>query len=134
MKDTITRILLKIINILFMYNIRGTCLGCLVGIILLSLQPVLEIFFPVVGNIEWYGFIAFGVLLFNIKSLIKREYEDPRIEIQMKYLREMLKEGKLSDKEKRIYWREAIKCILDISSENVDKTNKEDSFSNNILT
>lgn len=134
MKDTITRILLKILNSLFMYNIRGTCFGCLMGIILLSLQPVLETFFPVVGNIEWYGFIAFGVLMFNIKSMIKREYEDPRIEMQMKYLREMLKEGKLSDKEKRIYWREAIKCILEISSKNLDKTNEADSYSNNLFT
>lgn len=134
MWDIITRFFLKVLNTLFLYNVKGTCFGCLVGLTVSSLQPMLAIYIPNFERIEWYGFVAFGVLIFNIKPMIKKEYEDPRIEIQMKYLREMLKEGKLSEKEKRLYWREAISCILNISSESVNKTNKMDGSSNNLFT
>ena len=48
--------------------------------------------------------------------------------MQLKYLREILKEANLSDKEKRVYWRETINCILNISTENMNKTDKDNDF------
>lgn len=133
MKDTITRILLKILNILFLYNVLGTCYGCLLGLTLLSLQEVLAEYIPIIALVKWYGFITFGVLIFNIKLMVKKEYEDPRIEMQLKYLREILKEGNLSDKEKRTYWREAINCILKISCESKDNITNKNGYSNNLF-
>ncbi|RKI74797.1 hypothetical protein [uncultured Clostridium sp.] len=128
MKDTITRMLLKIVNILFLYNVLGTCYGCLFGLILLSLKAALATYIPIVALVEWYGFISFGILMFNIKPMVKKKYEDPKIEMQLKYLREILKEANLSDKEKRVYWRETINCILNISTENMNKTDKDNDF------
>lgn len=128
MKDTITRMLLKIVNILFLYNVLGTCYGCLFGLILLSLKAALATYIPIVALVEWYGFISFGILMFNIKPMVKKKYEDPKIEMQLKYLREILKEANLSDKEKRVYWRETINCILNVSTENMNKTDKDNDF------
>ena len=57
MKDTITRMLLKIVNILFLYNVLGTCYGCLFGLILLSLKEALATYIYIVALVGWYGFI-----------------------------------------------------------------------------
>lgn len=131
MKDIITRIFLKILTILFIYNVQGTCFGCCLGLMLLSLQSVLAVYIPIIALVKWYGFITFGVLIFNIKPIVKNKYEDPVIETQLKYVREIMKEGNLSDKEKRAYWRKTIDNIL--SSENTDRMNKADDFGNNLF-
>ena len=133
MKDTITRILLKVLTILFIYNVQGTCYGCLFGLTLLSMKSVLAEFFPIIALIKWYGFITFGVLGFNIIPIIKKKYEDPVIETQLKYIREIMKESNLSDKEKRACWRKVIENILKTSSENMNNTNKKDDFENNLF-
>lgn len=72
MKDIITALLLKILNILFLYNVLGTSYGCLVGLFLLSIQPLIVMFIPILGFIKWYGFITFGILIFNVKPMIRK--------------------------------------------------------------
>ena len=119
--DNSTKYLSRAINILFLYNVIGTSCGLLVGIFLLSMQDVLSLLFPFIALIKGYGFIAFGVLLFNIKPLVKGKYTDPKIEIKLKYIREMLSEGNFSDSEQRKIWRDA---ITSISKELIDDTYK----------
>ncbi len=112
MEDKISKMLSKILNILFLYNIVGTTYGGLVGIFLLSIQDVIAIYIPFVGLIKWYGFIVFGVLVFNIKPLVKRKYEDPKMEMSLKYMREAIAQGNFSEKEIRQLWREYIVAML----------------------
>lgn len=119
--DFVTRLLLKILNILFMYNILGTCYGCLLGIFLLSLQDVLAVYISVIGSIKWYGFIAFGVLAFNITTMTIRKYEDPDIEKRLKYIKEIIKESNFSEQEKRTIWRETVSSIIKDFSGNTNK-------------
>ena len=133
MKDNVTKILLKAINILFLYNVLGTSYGCLFGLLLLSLQKVFALFIPSFGLIKWYGFIAFGVLVFNIPPIVKKKYTDPKIETKLKYTREILKEGNFGEKEKRTIWRDMIISVSRELSE--DETNiKPNNDSNNIVT
>lgn len=123
--DNITKYLARVIDTLFLYNFKGTCSGILFGIFLLSVQDLLALFFPIIGLIKWYGFISFGVLLFNIKPLIKGKYVDPKIEIQLKYVREILNEGNFSNAEKKKIFRDLLK--LKYLSENFfDDTHEPD--------
>jgi len=133
MKNTVTKILLKTINILFLYNVLGTSYGCLFGLLLLSLQNVFALYIPLFGMIKWYGFIAFGVLTFNIPPIIKKKYTDPKIETRLKYTREILEEGNFGEKEKRIIWRDTIISVSRELSE--EATNiKPSNDSNNLVT
>lgn len=130
MKDTITRLLLKVINILFLYNVIGTIYGCLFGLLLLSLQNVISLYLVQFKLIEWYGFIVFGVLIFNLKPLISKKYEDPRIEMRLKYIRELLKEGNFSESEKRRIWRETINEV----SKELSMESKDNNINNDIIS
>lgn len=131
MKNTITYILSKTFKILFLYNVVGTSLGALVGIIFLSLQDMLATYCPAVGLVRGYGFIAFGILIFNIKPLSKKTYEDPKIELNLKYIREVIQEGNFSEKEKRAIWR---KMIDSITNELLDDNNNDNQDDNNNVT
>lgn len=128
MKDTGTKILLQVINILFLYNVTGTSYGVLVGLIILGCQDLITTFFPIFGLIKWYGFIAIGILIFNIKPFVKKEYVDPKMEKQLRYVREVVKEGNFSDKEKRMIWRKTINSIIIGPTET--NTSCEDSSNN----
>ena len=107
--------ILRGINILFLYNVTGTSYGVLVGLLLLSIQETIGTFLPVFNSIKWYGFIVFGILIFNIKPLIKHKYEDPSIETKMKYAREICKEANFSEKEVKMVYRKLINSILEES-------------------
>ena len=127
MKDTVTKIFIKVLNILFLYNIVGTTFGCLVGFLALSFQEAFALYFPLIGKIKWYGFISLGVLLFNIPPLVKKRYMDPEIEKRLKYTREILKEGAFTDKEKKLHWRRLMNTILKEWSEDTANTEHNDS-------
>lgn len=113
----------KAINGLFFYNFLGTSYGILVGVLLLSLQDVFALLYPPIGLIKEPGFLAFGIVVFNIKFMIKKKYEDPNIEVKLKYIREMIEEGNFSESEKRRIWRNAINTIILEYSQNADPTN-----------
>lgn len=132
MKDIVSRIVLQAINTLFLYNIQGTSYGVLLGVFLLSLQDVFSIYILLVGSVKWYGFIAFGILLFNIKPMINKTYINPMIEMQLKYVREMLNESNLSDREKKLIWRDTIKSISNELSKGVNYTNINSDLNNGV--
>lgn len=96
-----------------MYNVVGTTYGALLGIFMLSIQDVIALYFPFVALIKWYGFITLGVLIFNIKPLVKRKYEEPKMEISLKYMREAIAQGNFSEKEIRQLWRDFIVTMLE---------------------
>ena len=121
--DKFTYYISRAINVLFLYNVLGTSYGVLVGLLLLSLQDVFASLYPPIGLIKGFGFVLFGILLFNIKFMIKRKYEDPNIEAKLKYIREMLKEGKFTEAEKRAIWRNAINSIVLEYNQNTNTTN-----------
>lgn len=100
MKNIITYILSKTFKILFLYNVVGSSLGALMGVIFLSLQNMLAEYCPAIGLIKWYGFIAFGIFIFNIKPLLKT-YEDPKIELNLKYIKEVIQGREFFRKRKK---------------------------------
>lgn len=118
---------------LFLYNVLGTCYGCLIGVVLIALQDLVASYVPVIGHIKWYGFIALGVLLFNIDPIIKRKYEDPKIELRLKYIRETLKEGNFSDNEKREIWKKQINVISEELSDIGNNMANENDSNRNVL-
>lgn len=111
-KEQLTYQASRAINTLFLYNVLGTSYGILFGVFIISIQKVIAIYCPIFGLIEWYGFIAFGVLLFNIKPIVKKEYLDPDIEKQLVYIRQIIKEGNLTKAEERTIWRNAVNSII----------------------
>lgn len=132
--DNLTKYLAQVINILFLYNVIGTCYGVLCGIVLLSVKDLIILLLPSIGLIKWYGFIAFGVLAFNIKPLVKKKYVDPKIEMQLKYVREMIAEANFSNAEKKQIWRDTIKSISKDFSNNSHVSNNQDDISQNSST
>ena len=111
-KDKITYQVSRAINSLFLYNWTGTCYGILLGITIMGFQKLIAEYFPPFGLIEWYAFIAFGVLFFNIKPMITKKYLDPNIEQHLVYIRKIIKEGKFTESEERTIWRKSINIIL----------------------
>lgn len=132
MRNSITRILLYVLNVLFIYDVLGTCYDCLLGLLLLSLQSALATYIEVIGLIKWYGFIVFGVLIFNIKLIVKQEYIDLRAEVRLKYTREVLKEKCWTEMEKRALWRSTIREILDDLFKNTDISNGKNDSNNGV--
>ena len=127
MHDPLSKVFSKIINILFLYNVTGTSYGVLIGLLLLSLQDIISIYIPVFSLIKWYGFIILGILIFNIKPLTSNKYEDPKIEMQLKYIREMIKEGNFTAKEKKQIWENVINStIIEFSNTTSDTENSDD--------
>lgn len=131
MKDDISRILLKGINGLFLYNFVGTSLGCLVGLLLLSLQGLIAEYIPQIGLIKWYGFIVFGILLFNIPRFVTKKFVDPKIESKLRYLREIIKEANFSKMEAKAIWRNFLKTFIESSVDiiNVEHGDNSDNIS-----
>lgn len=129
-KDVFTYQISRAFNILFLYNVLGTSYGVLLGFLLLSLQDLIASLFTPFGLIKWYGFIFFGVLLFNIKPIVKKKYIDPDIERQLAYIRQMIKEGKFSDTEKRGIWRNAINSIIFEYNQNANMTHNNSNSHN----
>lgn len=84
-------------------------------------------YFPPIGLIKGYGFIAFGILIFNIKPFVKKKYFDPYIEKQLAYIRQVVKEGKFTESEERALWGNAINSIL---SEYNQTANSSDNLHN----
>ena len=119
-----SRYILRGLNILFLYNVNGTSYGILVGLLLLSLQDAIGTIFPFFLSIKWYGFIVFGVIIFNIKPFIRNKYVDPTIETKLKYVREIAKEGNFSDKETKMVYRKLINNLLE---EKYGRTNDDNS-------
>lgn len=111
-KDKITLVISRVINFLFLYNPLGTSYGVLVGVTVFAFQDLIASYFPPFGSIHWFGFITLGVLLFNIKPIVTKKYLDPDIEKQLVYIRQMIKEGKLTESEERAIWRKAINSIV----------------------
>lgn len=132
MKDTISKLIFRCLNVLFLYNVLGTSYGCLAGILLKSLQPVIAIYIPSFGLIKWYGFIAFGILLFNFKPIVQKEYMHPKIEIELKYIRDMLKESNLSASEKRLIWRETITKVSNELLSNMEDSDGHREYDPNV--
>lgn len=131
--DKLTQYFSRALNIMFLYNVLGTSYGVLLGIFLLSLQDVIASFWPIVGLIKGYGFLALGVLLFNIKPMVEKKYVDPNIERQLRYIREMIKEAKFTEQEKRAIWRNAIYSIVADNDEGTDVTSNTNN-SNTIIS
>ncbi len=101
------------------------------GVIFLSLQNMLAEYCPAIGLIKWYGFIAFGIFIFNIKPLLKKTYEDPKIELNLKYIKEVIQEGNFSEKEKRAIWRKMIDSITNELLDENKNNNQDDN--NNVI-
>lgn len=133
MLESIVEILSKVLNILFLYNVTGTSFGVLLGLLLLSIQDVVSIYCPIFGLIRWYGFIVFGVIIFNLKIIFIKKYEDPVIEKKLKYIREVLKESNLTKTEERMLWRKAVEFILEETNNNVE-TNNIDNVDNSVTS
>lgn len=125
--DAFTKIFLRVLNILFLYNVVGTTFGVLVGLLLSSLKEVFALYIYQIGMIKEYGFVIFGVLLFNIPAFVKKKYLDPEIEKRLKYTREILKEGPFTEKEKKMYWREVMNTVIKEWSEDTVNTEHNDS-------
>lgn len=126
--EKITKILLNVLNILFVFNIKATSYGVLFGALLLSLQNMIALYIKPVREIEWYGFVVFGILVFSL-IFSKNKYEDPNIETKLKYIHKMIREGKFSKKEEQEIWRKAIQSITDDQITDNQYLNKSDSNS-----
>lgn len=120
----------KAINTLFLYNVIGTSYGVLFGILLLSIQDMIALFYQPIGLIKWYGFIAFGVLVFNAKTAISKKYLDPELEKKLKYLNEMAKAAKIKGKEEKAIWREAINNFIFQNHETANGSDNNDNSHN----
>ena len=121
-KDKITYYISRAINTLFLYNIEGTSFGVLLGVVIMAVQDLIATYFPPFGLIKGYGFIAFAILLFNIKPFVKKKYIDPNIEKQLAYIRQVIKEGKFTESEERALWRKAINSILSEYNQTADSS------------
>ncbi len=86
-KDTITAILKRAVDILFVLNSRGTSIGALTGVcgdgLLKLFTPALEAYRETINitQLKIYHLIATGIVLFNIPSLFRtrelpKEIED----------------------------------------------------------
>lgn len=126
-KDQLTYQLSRAINTLFLYNVLGTSYGVLLGVLIYSVQDLIALCFPVFGLIKWYGFIAFGVLLFNIKPIVKKKYIDPDIERKLVYIRQIIKTGNFTKAEERAMWRNVANSII---AEYSKTTNSKDDLHN----
>lgn len=111
-KDKLTYHISRAINIMFLYNAVGTSYGILLGVIAMGFQKLIASYFPPFGLIEWYAFIALGVIFFNFKPMVTRKYLDPDIEKQLEYIRRIIKEGKFTESEERAIWRKVINSIM----------------------
>lgn len=111
MLNSITEVLHNLINFMFLYNVKGTSHGLIVGVFLLSMQDAVSLYYPFIGKIKEYGFIAFGIIIFNIKEFTIKKHLDPYIEKQLKYTKELIQESNLSKEEEGMVWINTINSI-----------------------
>lgn len=130
--DTITRVIIKIIDVMFLNNIERTCYGFLCGTLLLSLQDFISTFFPLFGLIKWYGFICFGIMIFNLNPFIKKKYANPKIESIMNYTKEVIEEGNFSSREKKEIWKNVVTLIINNYLNNIGQSDQTEAVNNNI--
>ncbi|MCH5210779.1 MAG: hypothetical protein J1F01_07430 [Oscillospiraceae bacterium] len=111
--DKITRLLDKAINFLFVYNPLNTALGLIFGGILMGMKDFFAKYFSPIGEVSWYAFILFGVLIFDIPCLIFGIKTSPETERKIKELNEIQKSGNFSPEEIRSQWRLLVSDVIE---------------------
>lgn len=111
-KDKLTYLISRAIKTLFLYNAVGTSFGILVGVTVMGLQPLIASYFQPFALIKWYAFITLGMVVFNIKPLVKKEFLDPEVERQLASIRQYIKAGNFSKSEERKMWRDVIESAI----------------------
>lgn len=123
--DTLSKTLSNALNFLFLHNPKYTSFGIVFGVFLYGIRGFFVLNIPSIDKIEWYAFIALGVMLFNIPNISKKYNMNPSIETHIAYLQKIQKEGNFSEKEKRQQWRDLITTLTN----NVHQNDSDNSVS-----
>jgi hypothetical protein len=116
-KDQFTGFLKRATDILFILNPKETSMGVICGVLLDGLiklfNPVLTrqqiIDFSAVGIIYW---ILFGIFLFNLPSILRRQPLDPKIEAVLASIHKSKREGSISPAQERIMYKSLYEKVL----------------------
>lgn len=109
--DTVTAVIKKSIDFLFIYNPKGTALGILLGAVIFIL---LHVFFPLLDGIKWlnikyldaYGCIIVGIFLMNSPYIFKEKVVLPDdFEQALKAVKIADKNRALSKEQKALRYR-----------------------------
>jgi len=100
--ESVTELIRKSINILFVSNPRSTSLGVLIGVILDALLGLVS---PILKTVEALNFgainmshlICLGVVSMNLPSYLRRKEVDQSIANAIEYIEEQKKNGTISD-------------------------------------
>lgn len=120
-EDKLSFNLLRYINILMVNNPERTVLGLLLGIMFAFLTKLFEpylntIKFINVNNISLIGWLPFGIVLVHLPQTLWSIFTRPIIKDEIDDLIRLVEKSNLSDKEKRIAYRNIVnKCIDSIS-------------------
>lgn len=116
-EDRSNRLLLRAINILLLNNPERTVLGVLLGIVFSFLfklfAPTLKTIksIDVIGAPE-VGWVALGIILLNLPTVLAKIVRPPKINEQVDALTRLIEQGNFSDAEKRRMYRDLVCKVL----------------------
>lgn len=105
-------------DVLFVRNPVGTSMGVLTGVILDGVISGASQFFNLFIGIKQAGvsiihWIAMGIFGFNIRTWMKRDEIDPKINEVFQFIEEQVRQGKLSRAQAKLRYNEIIVKVVE---------------------
>jgi len=107
-KDAISKVLSRVLDILFVTNPKNTSLGVLFGIVIKQATDLIFYAFAITVRLSYVLCIAAGAFGFNIPSLFRDHRIDESLETAMHYITIGQKKGNFTAEEKRKQWRDFV--------------------------
>lgn len=137
-KDSLTSLLKRAIDILFVMNPRGTSMGTLFGVMIDGLMKALA---PTLENQKILDFkkiytvyyIIFGIFIFNLPAALRRHSLDPQVESALAAIRKAKRERHISAAHARIMYASLYGKVLEqvvLDKETKDKMRNIERISN----
>jgi hypothetical protein len=117
-KDSVSALVKRATDILFVQNPKGTALGVLFGFILhgltLIFAPTLDkLSFIDTNKVYTIYYVFLGMFVFNIRSYIKRENLPPKIEERFQVIDRAVKAGVMTKLQAKVEYRKLIQKVLE---------------------
>lgn len=135
-EEKISRIIIKVIDVLLLQNPERTVLGVAVGSIFAFFS---RLFYPVlkkvdiidIENTPLWGWIPIGIVVINIPLILWKIITKPRVNDGIDEVLRLIEQGNFTEIEKRSIYRKLInQCILNVTlnqnlSKQVNQLSKE---------
>ena len=105
-------------DLLLVRNPVGTSMGLLTGFVLEGIVLAGSAFLPFLASIRTSGvgllhWIALGVLLFNIRTLIRRDKVDPKIQEALDFIEQQVRDGRINRTQAKLRYNEIITKVVE---------------------